>query len=243
MLGLITGANRGLGLELVRLGLAQGDSILAACRNTDGEQMTELLTLKTDYPEFLEILQMDVTKEEEVKEAADKVRKKYGHIDFLINNAGVLFEKMKMPGDCIRDLDIDMLRRNLEVNVVGTALVCKYFIEQLYRSVCPCIMNITSEAAHLSPKGYNYPAYSVSKYAANMYTQKLRNFLEEERKELHMRIYMIHPGRMDTAMGKENAQIHPKEAAEGIYAILSGRKEILPMEIPFIDYKGRPMPC
>ena len=192
--------------------------------------MTELLTLKTDYPEFLEILQMDVTKEEEVKEAADKVRKKYGHIDFLINNAGVLFEKMKMPGDCIRDLDIDMLRRNLEVNVVGkmpgdcirdldidmlrrnlevnvvgTALVCKYFIEQLYRSVCPCIMNITSEAAHLSPKGYNYPAYSVSKYAANMYTQKLRNFLEEERRELHMRIYMIHPGRMDTAMGKENA--------------------------------------
>ena len=100
MLGLITGANRGLGLELVRLGLelvrlglAQGDSILAACRNTDGEQMTELLTFKTDYPEFLEILQMDVTKEEEVKEAADKVRKKYGHIDFLINNAGVLFEK------------------------------------------------------------------------------------------------------------------------------------------------------
>ena len=228
MLGLITGANRGLGLELVRLGLAQGDSILAACRNTDGEQMTELLTLKTDYPEFLEILQMDVTKEEEVKEAADKVRKKYGHIDFLINNAGVLFEKMKMPGDCIRDLDIDMLRRNLEVNVVGTALVCKYFIEQLYRSVCPCIMNITSEAAHLSPKGYNYPAYSVSKYAANI---------------IHMRIYMIHPGRMDTAMGKENAQIHPKEAAEGIYAILSGRKEILPMEIPFIDYKGRPMLC
>ena len=160
MLGLITGANRGLGLELVRLGLAQGDSILAACRNTDGEQMTELLTLKTDYPEFLEILQMDVTKEEEVKEAADKVRKKYGHIDFLINNAGVLFEKMKMPGDCIRDLDIDMLRRNLEVNVVGTALVCKYFIEQLYRSVCPCIMNITSEVKELFGRREKRIAYA-----------------------------------------------------------------------------------
>lgn len=52
MLGLITGANRGLGLELVRLGPAQGDSILAACRNTDGEQMTELLALKTDYPAY-----------------------------------------------------------------------------------------------------------------------------------------------------------------------------------------------
>ena len=91
---------------------------------------------------------------------------------------------MKMPGDCIRDLDIDMLRRNLEVNVVGTALVCKYFIEQLYRSVCPCIMNITSEAAHLSPKGYNYPAYSVSKYAANMYTQNIKELFGRREKRI-----------------------------------------------------------
>ncbi len=53
---------------------------------------------------------------------------------------------------------------------------------------------------------------------------------------------MIHPGRMDTAMGKENAQIQPEEAAKGIYAILSGRKKIQSMEIPFFDYKGRPMP-
>lgn len=242
MLGLITGASRGLGLELVRLGLEQGYSLLAACRNIEGERMAQLLALRTIYPDALEILQMDVTKEEEVRKAADKIRKKYGHIDFLINNAGVLFEKMQMPGDCIRDLNIDMLRKTLEVNMVGTAVVCKYFIELLYRSVCPCIVNITSEAGHLSPKGYNYLAYSVSKHAANMYTQKIRNYLEEEKKNLHFRVFMIHPGRMDTAMGKENAQIQPEEAAEGIYAILRGRKKFQPMEIPFLDYKGQPMP-
>ncbi len=242
MLGLITGASRGLGLELVRLGLEQGHSILAACRNIEGKRMAQLLALKTAYPDALEILQMDVTNEVEVKNAADRIWKKYGHIDFLINNAGVLFEKMQTPGDCIRDLDMDMLRKTLEVNMVGTAVVCKYFIELLYRSACPCIMNITSEAGHLSPNGYNYLAYSVSKHAANMYTQKIRNYLEEEKKELHFRVYMIHPGRMDTVMGKENAEIQPEEAAEGIYEILTGRKKIPPMEIPFIDYKGRPMP-
>ncbi len=143
--------------------------------------MAQLLALRTTYPEALEILQMDVTKEEEVRKVADKIRKKYGHIDFLINNAGVLFEKMQMPGDCIRDLNIDMMRKTLEVNMVGIAVVCKYFIELLYRSVCPCIVNITSEAGHLSPKGYNYLAYSVSKHAANMYTQKIRNYLAEEK--------------------------------------------------------------
>lgn len=242
MLGLITGASGGLGLELVRFGLKQGYSILAACRSIKGERMAQLLALRTTYPEALEILQMDVTKEEEVRKVADKIRKKYGHIDFLINNAGVLFEKMQMPGDCIRDLNIDMMRKTLEVNMVGIAVVCKYFIELLYRSVCPCIVNITSEAGHLSPKGYNYLAYSVSKHAANMYTQKIRNYLAEEKKQLHFRVFMIHPGRMDTAMGKENAQIQPEEAAKGIYAILSGRKKIQSMEIPFFDYKGRPMP-
>lgn len=242
MLGLITGASRGLGLELVRLGLEQGYSMFAACRNTQGEQIAQLLALRTVYPDSLEIVQMDVTKEEEVKETADRIRKKYGYIDFLVNNAGVLFEKMQTSGDCIGDLDIHMLRKTLEVNIVGTAVVCKYFIELLYRSVCPCIVNITSEAGHLSPRGYNYLAYSVSKHAANMYTQKIRNYLEEEKRELHFQVYMIHPGRMDTVMGKENAQIQPKEAAEGIYEILTGRKKLPPMEIPFIDYKGQPMP-
>ena len=178
MLGLITGANRGLGYELVKEGLKRGHTILAACRCVERERAEDLWKLKEVYQERLCILKMDVTKEEEVKQAADRVKAEWGKLDFLINNAGVLFEKMVMPGDCIGDLDIEMLRKTLDVNITGTAIVLKYFIRLLYGSASACIMNITSEAGHLTPEGYNYLAYSVSKHGANMYTQKNKKLSE-----------------------------------------------------------------
>ena len=103
-------------------------------------------------------------------------------------------------------------------------------------------MNITSEAGHLSPEGYNYLAYSVSKHGANMYTQKIRNYLAAEKADKNIRIYMVHPGRLDTIMGKENAQIHPQKSAEGLFDILEWKTYIPPMDVPFINYRGEPMP-
>ena len=70
-----------------------------------------------------------------------------------------------------------------------------------------------------------------------MYTQKVRNYLAEEQADRHMRIYMIHPGRMDTIMGKENAQIPPSESAAGLYDILDRKKQIPDMDVPFINYR------
>ena len=243
MIGLVTGANRGLGYEMVKEGLLRGHTMLAGCRKGADEAYTrDLLELKTKYADSLLILEMDVTDEEMVKGAAERLRQKYGHIDFLVNNAGVLFEKMVMPGDTVADLNVDMFRKTLDVNVTGTAIVLKYFIGLLYASEDACIMNITSEAGHLTPQGYNYLAYSVSKHAANMYTQKIRNYLAEEKADRHMRIYMIHPGRMDTIMGKENAQIPPSESAIGLFDILDRKKQIPDMDVPFINYRGEPMP-
>lgn len=243
MIGLVTGANRGLGHEMIKEGLRRGHTMLAGCRNAVDERYTgDLLELKAEYGDDLKILEMDVTDEQMVKHAAEQVQQELGQIDFLVNNAGVLFEKMVMPGDAIGDLDVEKFRKTLDVNVTGTAIVLKYFIDLLYASKDACIMNITSEAGHLSPQGYNYLAYSVSKHAANMYTQKIRNYLAEEKAEKHMRIYMIHPGRMDTIMGKENAQIPPSESAAGLFDILDRKKQIADMDVPFINYRGEPMP-
>ncbi len=171
MIGLVTGANRGLGYEMIKEGLRRGHTMLAACRNTgDENSVGGLLKLEEQYPGSLKILEMDVTDREMTEKAALQVQQEFGHIDFLVNNAGVLFEKMVMPGDAIADLDVEKFRKTLDVNVTGTAIVLKYFIRLLYASKDACIMNITSEAGHLSPQGYNYLAYSVSKHAANMYT-------------------------------------------------------------------------
>lgn len=242
MVILVTGANRGLGYELVKEGLLRGHTMIAACRKTDEESTADLRKLKEEYKDLLEILQLNVVDEKQAEAAAQVVKNTYGHIDALFNNAGVLFEKMVMPGDSIADLDIEKFRTTLDVNITGTAIVLKYFIGLLYESEDACIMNITSEAGHLSPHGYNYLAYSVSKHGANMYTQKIRNYLASEKADKNIRIYMIHPGRMDTIMGKENAQIQPEESANGLFDILECVKEIPPMDVPFINYKGEPMP-
>lgn len=242
MICFVTGANRGLGYELIREGLQRGHTMLAACRKTDPQSAADLYVLQEQYGDRLKIIRLDVVCEAQALEAAREVEAQYGHVDFLCNNAGVLFEKMVMPGDAIADLDVDKFRQTLEVNITGTAIVLKYFIGLLYASEDPCIMNITSEAGHLNPNGYNYLAYSVSKHGANMYTQKIRNYLAEEKADHNIRVYMVHPGRMDTIMGKENAQIHPRESAEGLFDILERKRIVAPMDVPFINYKGEPMP-
>ena len=176
MIGLVTGAGRGLGYELVKLGLEKGNQ-MTACWLGFPEDNTDLLKLKEQYGDQLLILQMDVTKEEEVASAAKEFSGIFNKLDFIVNNAGVLFESKYDTSDVIRELDIKMLRKTLEVNTVGPAIVLKEFIPYIYRSEEPCIINITSEAGHLDPGGHNYLAYSVSKHGANMYTQKIRNYL------------------------------------------------------------------
>lgn len=239
MRGLVTGAARGLGLELVKTGLEKGYEIIAAVRK-NSEDVPELVMLKKKYGERLYCVDMDVTSDCQVMEAAGKIKARYGSLDFLINNAGVMYESRFDERDIIQDFDLEMLNKTLEVNTVGPVRVLKYFISLLYDAPNSCILNITSEAGHLEPSDYHYPAYGMSKHAANMYTQKICNYIRQKKRDKNMRIYMIHPGRMDTDMGKENAQIQAEEAARGIFNILE-EKESPFMEIPFINYKGEQM--
>lgn len=236
---LITGANRGLGLSLTSLGLARGHEIFAACRPE--ANLKHLEALRQEYKDRLHLISLEVSSEESVRRAAKELEKKEPVLDCVINNAGILLESKYNLQDPIVNLDIEMFRRTLEVNTVGPAIVLKYFAPFLYGAAKPCILNITSEAGHLKTGLYTYLAYGVSKHGANMYTQKIRNYLAQSPEHARTRIFMIHPGRMNTEMGKENAQIEATEAAEGILKIMEG--EINPkLEIPFINYKGEPMP-
>jgi NAD(P)-dependent dehydrogenase (short-subunit alcohol dehydrogenase family) len=240
MIGLVTGASQGLGLELVTMGLEKGYQMVAGFLDIPDEDK-KLKELKKQYQEQLFMIAMDVTDEEAVNRASQKFKEHFDHLDFIVNNAGVLLESKYDTYDPIKELDIRMFRKTLEVNTVGPAIVLKAFIPYIYKAQGPCIINISSEAGHLGPGGYAYMAYSVSKHAINMYSQKIRNFLAETPGKEHIRLYMVHPGRMQTLMGKENAQILPKESAEGIYKIIE--KTMNPtLEVPFINYKGEQMP-
>lgn len=234
---LITGANRGLGIELVKEGLKRGHTIIATYRSP-GE---DLPRLKEEYQEKLVMQVMDVEDLNSISSSYDSLSEKFDYIDCIVNNAAVLFETKAFKGDPIVDMDIDMFHKTLEINVHGIVKVMKKFMPLIYKGSDRCIVNITSEGAKLKSEGSHYIAYSVSKIALNSYTQKIRNYLAAREDTRDIRVYMIHPGRMFTIMGVENAQIQPSEPAFGIFDIIE-RKVKADFDIPFINYKGEQMP-
>lgn len=237
MTTLITGANRGLGVELVKDGLQRGHKIIATYRNP-GE---ELFQLKEVYGNKLYMEVMDVSDNDSVKAAFERISLSFNAIDVVVNNAAVLLETKYFKGDPITDIDIDKFCKTFEINTFGPIRVLKEFMPLLYKGKDRCIVNITSEGAKLKKEGSHYIAYSSSKIALNMYTQKIRNYLQAHDDTKDIRVYMVHPGRMDTVMGVENAEISASIPSKGIWDIIEKKKDIS-LDIPFINYMGEQMP-
>ncbi len=221
---LITGANRGLGYELCRAYANGGHRVYAGV--LEKADYAPLKALAAGYPD-LEILPMDVTDRGQVLAAAEAA----GTVDALINVAGILCDSdRRLP---IADADPDDLLTALNVNVVGAANV----IHAFQHRIAPggWFIDITSEGGSLQNIGTTYPAYSVSKAAENKLVAIFRLTAGD------YRVYAMHPGRMNTEMGREFAQIEPSESAAGIYALTTGARQVAPEAGWFIDYLGRPM--
>ena len=123
--GLITGADMGLGFELTKLGLLRGNTMIAIVLHASGENITGL---KSQYGDKLTIIAADITDEASIRDAADRISDKFKQIDFIVNNAGVLFGSKYDKIDEIVDLDVAKFRKTLDVNVTGMAIVLKYFM-------------------------------------------------------------------------------------------------------------------
>lgn len=229
---LITGANRGLGLSLTKIGLDHGHTIFAGSRNIDEQATAQLRELQKMYSEKLHIVQLDVTNEESVKQAVEEVASLTDSLDGLINNAAILNEREKT----IEDLDIEACMLAFDINTLGPVRVVKHFLSLLKKGKDQSLINISSEAGSLT-NAYSgdYP-YGMSKVALNMLTEKLRVTLKDD----GIQVLSIHPGWMRTDMGGENATLNPIESAEGIFKIIH-RKKTIESRYAFVDHVGRPM--
>lgn len=234
---LITGSNRGLGLELTKEGLHRGHVIIATYRKPGDE----LRQLKGVYGDNLFMEVMDVSDYSSVKTARENISKSFESIDVIVNNAAVLFETKYFKGDPIVDIDLDKYYETFEVNAFGPVRVLKEFMPLVYKGNDRCIVNISTEGAKLKKEGTHYIGYCSSKIAMNMYTQKIYNYFKSRDDTKDIRVFMIHPGRMFTDMGVENAEIPASIPAKGIWDIIERKKDPR-LDIPFIDYKGEQMP-
>ncbi|OSD04960.1 NAD-P-binding protein [Trametes coccinea BRFM310] len=211
---LVTGASRGIGLELVRQLLASFDNlVVAACRNPD--KATALKGLKGSSKGTLHIIQLDVSDFDSIRAAPKQLEPILGEtgLDYLINNAGIASH------DTAFTMDPEEFLQVVRTNAAGPALVsqvCLPFLEKGHRKV---ILHISSTGGSLQSAvgvvGARYASYAMSKSALNMLTLKQK----AERPDLT--IITLCPGWVKTDMGGKEAQLEPEESISGILKIVT----------------------
>ena len=198
---LITGANRGLGLEFARQYLNDGWQVYATCR--DPEAASELRHLADASGDRLEILALDVTDLATTKAAAAELDRQA--IDLLINNAGVDGAR----GQTIGNIDYDAWAKVLDVNTMGPLRVSEAFVDHLARSERKLIVTLTSGMGSIADNtSGGAMAYRSSKAAVNMVMRSLAIDLAPR----GISCVVVNPGWVQTAMGGPHATTTPAES-------------------------------
>lgn len=203
MIILVTGANKGIGFEVVRQLAALGHTVLLTARNRQkGLEASEKLIKENLRVLFLHL---DVCDESSIAEASRQVKERFGKLDVLINNAAVLLKEDKK----ITTDDYQVFNETYKTNVVGPLLIVKHFL-----SLIPAggrIINTSSGGGSMTdPVGGWSPAYCISKSALNALTRHLAHELAA--RNISVNAYC--PGWVRTDMGGKSAPRSVKQGAD-----------------------------
>jgi NAD(P)-dependent dehydrogenase (short-subunit alcohol dehydrogenase family) len=198
----ITGANKGIGLELCRRYAGEGHVVLASCR--DLTKSAQLKAIKG----HVEILELDVG----VSASVAGVTRILGArpIDLLINNAGIMGPDSS--AQTALNMDFDGWAETFAVNTMGPVRVLQALLPNLKKSSSARVVNITSQMGAISLDMPLAFAYCSSKAALNKFTKLAAGSLAEE----GIHVCLIHPGWVKTDMGGKGAEITPAQSAAGI---------------------------
>lgn len=188
----VTGASKGLGLSLVRLLLSLGHKVAATSR--DVKELEKVLGANPD----LLPLQVDLTKDENVKEAVRKTVERFGRLDVVVNNAGYsLFGSME-------EVSAAEFQQSLDVNVVGPVNVIRAVMPFLREQRSGHVINISSLAGY---KGYgNAASYCTAKFAM----VGLSESLDEEVKAMGIKVTVVAPGYFRTSFLEKGSLVIAK---------------------------------
>jgi NAD(P)-dependent dehydrogenase (short-subunit alcohol dehydrogenase family) len=226
---LITGANRGLGLEFVRQCLARGARVFAGCRNP--EKAGDLQTLVVAHPEQLTILTLDVTDEATIDASVEIIRSQVDGLDLLINNAGA-FPRRETP----TNLNAETMLQAFHLNSVAPMIVAQRCLDLLRAGNQPKIVNISSKMGSLwwkEKEGGGDYSYCSSKSALNMLTRTLAFDLRSD----GIIVVAINPGWVQTDMGGSSADLTPAESVGGMLKVIEGLTEAHTSK--FYTWEGR----
>jgi NAD(P)-dependent dehydrogenase (short-subunit alcohol dehydrogenase family) len=216
---LITGANKGIGLETARqLGKQNITVLLGARDSTKGETAVE--GLRKDGIDAHPIV-IDVSDPESIKIAAVQVEREFGRLVILVKNAGVMTDEREKK---VSEQSLATWRETFNTNVFGLIATTDAFLPLLRKSDAGRIVNLSSILGsiefHAKPgspiyESKNTPAYNVSKAAVNAYTVQLAYDL----KDTKVKVNAAHPGWVKTEMGGEGAMMEIEDGAKTSVAL------------------------
>jgi NAD(P)-dependent dehydrogenase (short-subunit alcohol dehydrogenase family) len=200
----VTGANRGIGLEICRQLAKRGDIHVILTSRDEGKGKSAATKLAASGAE-VEYHPLDVTKQASVKALADSIGSSHGRCDILVNNAGVLADPR---GSRVLDSKVETYRTTLEVNLLGPLMLSQALAPVMRKNRYGRIVNVSSGLGQLSDMGVGSPAYRISKTALNALTL----MLADELKGSGILVNAMSPGWVRTDMGGPGA---PRTAEQG----------------------------
>jgi NAD(P)-dependent dehydrogenase (short-subunit alcohol dehydrogenase family) len=222
---LITGASRGIGLELTRQFLHSGCNVISTYRTSPSSELSSLSSAGS-----LTLFDLEVTDSGSIAELANSLAN--AGIDILINNAGVIGP----DAQALETVELDDWLHTFAVNAISPLLVSRALLGNLKKSSNPRIITISSQMGSLNRNGTGMYAYRSSKAAVN----KVMQVLALELKTLGIIVCPIHPGWVKTDMGGPDADISVSESAAGIVDLVS--KLTMKQSGKFFTWQGEEHP-
>lgn len=219
---LVTGANRGIGLEYARQFAARGYQVIGTARDpADAKELSEVAD---------RVEQLDVT---DAASVAGLAKRLDGiSIDILVNNAGI-FDRSDVSLDKV---DFQMMERTLAVNALGPLRVVQALLPNLRKGKRKTIASMSSQLGSIENSNGRWYAYRSSKAALNQVNKTMSAELATE----GFVCVVLHPGWVRTDMGGPGATYSPEESVRGLVAVI---EKLGPADNGrFYDFKGNPIP-
>ena len=220
----ITGSNRGLGLEFAKQLLAEGHTIIAGVRNPEAMDF---------HHKQMIVYQLDVASTTSVETFAKNVKSSVESIDVLVNNAGRMDGRWQSLEEVDPELSLDVLN----VNTIGPLRVSKALWPLLQGDKPTKVANISSLMGSIDDcmSGRSY-AYRTSKTGLNMITK----ILAVEGKPDHITVTSYHPGWAKTDMGGERAPVPASVSVQGLIGLI--QEQTAERSGRFFEYTGEELP-
>jgi NAD(P)-dependent dehydrogenase (short-subunit alcohol dehydrogenase family) len=202
--GIVTGANRGIGFEICRQLSTLGVSVVLTARDSDAGNLAQEKLAEEGID--VHFHQLDVTSERSIQKVAEFMENHVGRTDILVNNAGIYIDRGISP----LEVGADLVRQTMETNFMGPICLTQSLVPLMKRNRYGRVINVSSQMGSLADMGRGGLAYRSSKSALNAMTRVMAG----ELRGVNILVNCVDPGWVRTDMGGREAARSLAEGAD-----------------------------